>query len=193
MKDIDYTRGRLFTKKQVGRMVPQLTGDTYRGTTTITFRNPKKPKELLAKKPVESIPSFALRPNRESINPWEEEYGYVCIRCGRQLTQQNALRANRYAVQELCIHCEQMLEQQFTNKRVEIVDTNLNRIGWTVTVTPRRGDYTQPEYTTVHTRKIDKFPTYSSVKAMVDTVHQDYVTWARKQGAGEHMNILRRD
>ena len=200
MKDIDYTRKKIFTKGTL-RRVPLVSEVTQSGNTLSVFytsRREKSKSKSILRKPVEEVKEFFLRPKSKSQDQskpdWECDYGKICIRCGCDLGGfSNPLLAERSVVRELCRDCEQQVA--IKSNRV-VLNLTFNGNNWHA---PVKGEVSyfnknilprKPRYLKKKVR--DTFTMSKSVQLFVDRIHEDYVQWVRSINAHEHMNIVRR-
>lgn len=171
MQGIDYTRGRLFTKKRRKRITDvrvladreerNVVTPVINSSGTISFsfnfdgNDPvgvkvKKNKIVLRKRVKITQTKLRLTPKspRKGVNYYELNYGTECIRCGRALPDLSVLNRKKEP-EELCL--------VFKRKKREEVKK------W-----------------------------YGSLKAIAQEEHNSYTDWVRRKGYTESINIVRR-
>lgn len=206
MQGIDYTRGRLFTKKRRKRIpdVRVLADREERnvvtpvinpsGTISFSFdfdgNDPvsvkvKKNKIVLRKRVRTPSTKLRLTPRipRNSAQYFEQAYGTECICCGRRVAD---LRALGGQLEELCRECKKMFPPKPTISRLMLID-NTGGVSKIINVI----DKNKP---VVFKRKkreeIKKW--YGSLKAIAQEEHNSYTDWVRRKGYTDSINIVRR-
>ena len=203
MQGIDYTRGRLFTKKRRKRItdVRVLANREERNAVTqvvnpsgaISFsfnfdgNDPVSVKVKKNKIVLRKRVKLRLTPKspRKGVNYYELNYGTECIRCGRALPDLSALNRKKEP-EELCKGCKKLFPPKPTISRLMLIG-NTGEVSKIINVI----DKNKP---VVFKRKkreeIKKW--YGSLKAIAQEEHNSYTDWVRRKGYTDSINIVRR-
>lgn len=206
MQGIDYTRGRLFTKKRRKRITDvRVLADREERNAVTQVVNPsgaisfsfdfdgndpvsvkvKKNKTVLRKRV--KTPSTNLRLTQKSprINAqyFEQAYGTECIRCGRRVSD---LRALGGQIEELCRECKKLFPPKPTISRLMLID-NTGGISKTINVIGKNKPLV---FKRKKREEIKKW--YESLKAIAQEEHNSYTDWVRRKGYTDSINIVRR-
>ncbi|QVW54560.1 hypothetical protein p113_138 [Enterococcus phage 113] len=206
MQGIDYTRGRLFTKKRRKRItdVRVLANREERNAVTqvvnpsgaISFsfnfdgNDPvsvkvKKNKIVLRKRVKVAQTKLRLTQKSPRINAqyFEQAYGTECIRCGRRVSD---LRALGGQIEELCRECKKLFPPKPTISRLMLID-NTGGISKTINVIGKNKPLV---FKRKKREEIKKW--YGSLKAIAQEEHNSYTDWVRRKGYTDSINIVRR-
>lgn len=208
MQDIDYTRGRLFTKKRRKRItdVRVLAAREERNAVTqvvnpsgaISFsfnfdgNDPvgvkvKKNKIVLRKrvKVAQTKLRLTSKSPRKGVNYYELNYGTECIRCGRTLPDLSVLNRKKEP-EELCKGCKKLFPPKPTISRLMLID-NTGGISKTINVIGKNKPLV---FKRKKREEIKKW--YGSLKAIAQEEHNSYTDWVRRKGYTDSINIVRR-
>lgn len=206
MQDIDYTRGRLFTKKRRKRItdVRVLEDREERnvvtpvvdpsGTISFSFNfdgndpvsvKVKKTKLELRKKVKTPSTNLRLTQKFPRINAQysEQAYGTECIRCGRRVSD---LRALGGQIEELCKECKKLFPPKPTISRLMFID-NTGGVNKIISVIDRNKPLVLKRK-----KREEVMKWYGSLKAIAKEEHEDYINWVRVKGYTDSINIVRR-
>lgn len=206
MQGIDYTRGRLFTKKRRKRITDvrvladreerNLFTQVVNPSGTISFsfnfdgNDPvsvkvKKNKIVLRKRVKTPSTNLRLTQKFPRINAqyFEQAYGTECIRCGRRVSD---LRALGGQIEELCRECKKLFPPKPTISRLMFID-NTGGISKTINVIGKNNPLV---FKRKKREEIKKW--YGSLKAIAQEEHNSYTDWVRRKGYTESINIVRR-
>ena len=205
MQGIDYTRGRLFTKKRRKRItdVRVLAAREERNAVTqvvnssgaISFsfnfdgNDPvgvkvKKNKIVLRKRVKTPSTNLRLTQKFPRINAqyFEQAYGTECIRCGRRVSDLRALGK----IEELCRECKKMFPSKPTISRLMFID-NTGGVNKIISVIDRNKPLVLKRK-----KREEVMKWYGSLKAIAKEEHNDYINWVRIKGYTDSINIVRR-
>lgn len=175
MNSIDYTKGKLFSKK------PQYTSGN------LNLNDIGRQKQFVKKLArTGNTVTFAITVPDVPVDYFESQYGSCCIRCGADFSRTTALRAG---VQELCNNCEKALERQLLPKDSRATLTINGQVVYQVKAVKAVDSMLPYKLTRVNCAK---GVGVSSLSAYLERVHDVYVSWVRKQGLTTHMNIVRK-
>lgn len=206
MQDIDYTRGRLFTKKRRKRItdVRVLEDREERnvvtpvvdpsGTISFSFNfdgndpvsvKVKKTKLELRKRVKTPPTNLRLTQKFPRINAqyFEQAYGTECIRCGRRVSD---LRALGGQIEELCKECKKLFPPKPTISRLMFID-NTGGVNKIISVIDRNKPLVLKRK-----KREEVMKWYGSLKAIAKEEHEDYINWVRVKGYTDSINIVRR-
>lgn len=206
MQDIDYTRGRLFTKKRRKRItdVRVLEDREERnvvtpvvdpsGTISFSFNfdgndpvsvKVKKTKLELRKRVKTPSTNLRLTQKFPRINAqyFEQAYGTECIRCGRRVSD---LRALGGQIEELCRECKKLFPPKPTISRLMFID-NTGGVNKIISVIDRNKPLVLKRK-----KREEVMKWYGSLKAIAKEEHEDYINWVRVKGYTDSINIVRR-
>lgn len=206
MQDIDYTRGRLFTKKRRKRItdVRVLEDREERnvvtpvvdpsGTISFSFNfdgndpvsvKVKKTKLELRKRVKTPSTNLRLTQKFPRINAqyFEQAYGTECIRCGRRVSD---LRALGGQIEELCKECKKLFPPKPTISRLMFID-NTGGVNKIISVIDRNKPLVLKRK-----KREEVMKWYGSLKAIAKEEHEDYINWVRVKGYTDSINIVRR-
>lgn len=208
MQGIDYTRGRLFTKKTRPRITDvRVLADREERNVVTPVINPsgtisfsfnfdgndpvsvkvKKNKIVLRKRVKITQTKLRLTPKspRKGVNYYEFNYGTECIRCGRALPDLSVLNRKKEP-EELCKGCKKLFPPKPTISRLMLIG-NTGGVNKIIDVI----DKNKP---VVFKRKkreeVKKW--YGSLKAIAQEEHNSYTEWVRRNGYTDSINIVRR-
>lgn len=193
MQGIDYTRGRLFTKKRRKRITDvRVLADREERNVVTPVINPsgtisfsfdfdgndpvsvkvKKNKTVLRKRVKTPSTNLRLTQKFPRINAqyFEQAYGTECIRCGRRVSD---LRALGGQIEELCRECKKMFPSKPTVSRLMLIDKNKSLV-----------------FKRKKREEVKKL--YGSLKAIAQEEHNSYTEWVRRNGYTDSINIVRR-
>lgn len=206
MQGIDYTRGRLFTKKRRKRITDvRVLSDREERNAVTQVVNPsgaisfsfnfdgndpvsvkvKKNKIVLRKRVKTPSTNLRLTQKFPRINAqyFEQAYGTECIRCGRRVSD---LRALGGQIEELCRECKKLFPPKPTISRLMFID-NTGGISKTVNVIGKNNPLV---FKRKKREEIKKW--YGSLKAIAQEEHNSYTDWVRRKGYTDSINIVRR-
>lgn len=208
MRDIDYTRGRLFTKKRRKRITdvrvledreernvvtPVINSSgtisfsfNFDGTDPVSVKVKKNKLEL--RKRVKT-PSTKLRLTSKvptgSPQYYELSYGTECIRCGNKLPDLRALSKSREP-EELCKECKKLFPPKPTISRLMFID-NTGGVNKIINIIDRNKPLVLKRK-----KREEVMKWYGSLKAIAKEEHEDYINWVRVKGYTDSINIVRR-
>ncbi|UVD42927.1 hypothetical protein [Enterococcus phage TJE1] len=211
MRDIDYTRGRLFTKKRRKRItdvrvLEDLEDREERnvvtpvinpsGTISFSFNfddndpvsaKVKKNKTVLRKRVKTPSTNLRLTQKFPRINAqyFEQAYGTECIRCGNKLPDLRALNKSREP-EELCKECKKLFPPKPTISRLMFID-NTGGVNKIISVIDRNKPLVLKRK-----KREEVMKWYGSLKAIAKEEHEDYINWVRVKGYTDSINIVRR-
>lgn len=199
MQGIDYTRGRLFTKKRRKRItdVRVLADREERnvvtpvinpsGTISFSFNFDGNDPIILRKRVKITQTKLRLTPKspRKGVNYYELNYGTECIRCGRTLPDLSVLNRKKEP-EELCKGCKKLFPPKPTISRLMFID-NTGGVSKIVNVIDKNKPLV---FKRKKREEIKKW--YGSLKAIAQEEHNSYTDWVRRKGYTESINIVRR-
>lgn len=208
MQGIDYTRGRLFTKKTRPRITDvrvladreerNVVTPTISPSGTISFsfdfdgNDPvsvkvKKNKIVLRKRV--KIPQTKLRLTpkspRKGVRYYEFNYGAECIRCGRTLPDLSVLNRKKEP-EELCKGCKKLFPPKPTISRLMLIG-NTGGVNNIIDVIDKNKPLV---FKRKKREEVKKW--YGSLKAIAQEEHNNYTDWVRRKGYTDSINIVRR-
>lgn len=208
MQGIDYTRGRLFTKKTRPRITDvrvladreerNVVTPTISPSGTISFsfdfdgNDPvsvkvKKNKIVLRKRV--KIPQTKLRLTpkspRKGVRYYEFNYGAECIRCGRTLPDLSVLNRKKEP-EELCKGCKKLFPPKPTISRLMLIG-NTGGVNKIIDVIDKNKPLV---FKRKKREEVKKW--YGSLKAIAQEEHNNYTDWVRRKGYTDSINIVRR-
>lgn len=208
MQGIDYTRGRLFTKKTRPRItdVRVLSDREERnvvtpvinssGTISFSFNfdgndpvsvKVKKNKTVLRKRVKTPSTNLRLTQKFPRINAqyFEQAYGTECIRCGRTLPDLSVL-GRKKEPEELCKGCKKLFPPKPTISRLMLID-NTGGVSKIINVIDKNKSLV---FKRKKREEVKKW--YGSLKAIAQEEHNSYTEWVRRNGYTDSINIVRR-
>lgn len=199
MQGIDYTRGRLFTKKRRKRItdVRVLADREERnvvtpvinpsGTISFSFNFDGNDPIILRKRVKITQTKLRLTPKspRKGVNYYELNYGTECIRCGRTLPDLSVLNRKKEP-EELCKGCKKLFPPKPTISRLMFID-NTGGVSKIVNVIDKNKPLV---FKRKKREEVKKW--YGSLKAIAQEEHNSYTDWVRRKGYTESINIVRR-
>lgn len=199
MQGIDYTRGRLFTKKRRKRItdVRVLADREERnvvtpvinpsGTISFSFNFDGNDPIILRKRVKITQTKLRLTPKspRKGVNYYELNYGTECIRCGRTLPDLSVLNRKKEP-EELCKGCKKLFPPKPTISRLMLID-NTGGVSKIVNVIDKNKPLV---FKRKKREEVKKW--YGSLKAIAQEEHNSYTDWVRRKGYTESINIVRR-
>lgn len=206
MQGIDYTRGRLFTKKTRPRITDvRVLADREERNVVTPVINPsgtisfsfnfdgndpvsvkvKKNKTVLRKRVKTPSTNLRLTQKFPRINAqyFEQAYGTECIRCGRRVSD---LRALGGQIEELCRECKKMFPSKPTVSRLTLID-NTGGVSKIINVIDKNKPLV---FERKKREEVKKW--YGSLKAIAQEEHNSYTEWVRRNGYTDSINIVRR-
>ena len=208
MQDIDYTRGRLFTKKTRPRITDvRVLADREERNVVTPVINPsgtisfsfnfdgndpvsvrvKKNKTVLRKRVKTPPTNLRLTQKFPRINAqyFEQAYGTECIRCGRTLPDLSAL-GRKKEPEELCKGCKKLFPPKPTISRLMLID-NTGGVSKIINVIDKNKSLV---FKRKKREEVKKW--YGSLKAIAQEEHNSYTEWVRRNGYTDSINIVRR-
>ena len=199
MQGIDYTRGRLFTKKRRKRItdVRVLADREERnvvtpvinpsGTISFSFNFDGNDPIILRKrvKVAQTKLRLTSKSPRKGVNYYELNYGTECIRCGRTLPDLSVLNRKKEP-EELCKGCKKLFPPKPTISRLMFID-NTGGVSKIVNVIDKNKPLV---FKRKKREEVKKW--YGSLKAIAQEEHNSYTDWVRRKGYTESINIVRR-
>lgn len=199
MQGIDYTRGRLFTKKRRKRItdVRVLADREERnvvtpvinpsGTISFSFNFDGNDPIILRKRVKITQTKLRLTPKspRKGVNYYELNYGTECIRCGRTLPDLSVLNRKKEP-EELCKGCKKLFPPKPTISRLMFID-NTGGVSKIVNVIDKNKPLV---FKRKKREEVKKW--YGSLKAIAQEEHNSYTDWVRRKGYTDAINIVRR-
>lgn len=199
MQGIDYTRGRLFTKKRRKRItdvrvlaareernaVTQVVNPS--GAISFSFNFDGNDPIILRKrvKVTQTKLRLTSKSPRKGVNYYELNYGTECIRCGRTLPDLSVLNRKKEP-EELCKGCKKLFPPKPTISRLMLID-NTGGISKTINVIGKNKPLV---FKRKKREEIKKW--YGSLKAIAQEEHNSYTDWVRRKGYTDSINIVRR-
>lgn len=199
MQGIDYTRGRLFTKKRRKRItdvrvladreernaVTQVVNSS--GAISFSFNFDVNDPIILRKRVKITQTKLRLTPKspRKGVNYYELNYGTECIRCGRTLPDLSVLNRKKEP-EELCKGCKKLFPPKPTISRLMLID-NTGGVSKIVNVIDKNKPLV---FKRKKREEVKKW--YGSLKAIAQEEHNSYTDWVRRKGYTESINIVRR-
>lgn len=208
MQGIDYTRGRLFTKKTrphitdvrvlADREERNVVTPVINPSGTISFsfnfdgNDPvsvkvKKNKTVLRKRVKTPSTNLRLTQKFPRINAqyFEQAYGTECIRCGRTLPDLSVL-GRKKEPEELCKGCKKLFPPKPTISRLMLID-NTGGVSKIINVIDKNKSLV---FKRKKREEVKKW--YGSLKAIAQEEHNSYTEWVRRNGYTDSINIVRR-